>query len=171
MLRSFGGHEPKVHPRAFVHAAAELIGRVELADGASVWPFAVLRGDVDLVRIGGRSNVQDLTVMHGREGRPVLVGRGVTVGHRAILHGARVGDGCLVGMGAVVMEAEIGRECLVGAGAMILAGARFAARRLILGSPARAVRPLSARELASLRSSAAGYAALARRHLRTSRVL
>src|ERR1700758_3593244 len=101
MLRSFEGSKPKLHPTAFVHDSAELIGRVSLAEGSSVWPGCVLRGDIDTIPIGAGSNVQDLTVIHTRDGHPTVVGKGVTVGHRAILHGARVGNRCLIGMGAI----------------------------------------------------------------------
>lgn len=169
MIRSYGRRRPRVHPSAFVHEAAEVIGRVSLGEGASVWPGAVLRGDVDAVRVGARTNIQDGAVVHCREGRPAVLGRGVTVGHRAIVHGAVVGDLCLVGMGAVVMEAVIGRECLIAAGALVPKGLRVPPRSLVMGMPAKVRRPLTGRELKHLRQSEASYVALARRHRATSR--
>ena len=103
MIRSFSGRTPKIHPKAFVHDAAEIIGKVTLDAEASVFPGCVLRGDIDEIRIGARTNIQDQTVIHTRAGSPTIVGKGVTVGHRAILHGCRIGDRALIGMGAIVM--------------------------------------------------------------------
>ncbi|HEX4047704.1 MAG TPA: gamma carbonic anhydrase family protein [Elusimicrobiota bacterium] len=171
MIRSFDGSRPKLHPTAFVHDSAELIGRVVLAEGASVWPGAVLRGDIEAITIGAGSNVQDLTVMHTRAGHPTVVGKGVTVGHRAILHGCRVGDRTLVGMGAIIMEAEIGPRCLIGAGALITAGMRIPAESLVLGAPAKAVRRLKPAELRMLAASERSYRKLARRHAATERAV
>lgn len=171
MIRTFESAKPAVHGTAFIHDTAELVGRVRVGEGASVWPYCVLRGDVDGVVIGARSNIQDLTVIHCREGRPAVVGRGVTVGHRVIIHGSRIGDGCLIGMGAVVMEATIGRECLVAAGALVLAGMKIPPRSLVLGAPAKVARPLTAAELRGLKESVAGYVRLARRHARTSKAV
>lgn len=168
MVRTFRGAAPRVHPAAWVHDSAELIGAVRIGREASIWPGAVLRGDVERIVVGEATNVQDLCVFHGRERRPVLLGRGITVGHRVVLHGCRVGDGSLIGMGSVVMEAEIGRECLVAAGSLVLAGMRFAPRSLVLGSPAHAARTLTAAELRGLRASARSYVQLARSHRRTS---
>jgi len=171
MLRSFQGARPRLHPTAFVHDSAELIGQVTLGEGASVWPGCVLRGDIDRIVIGAGSNVQDLTVVHTREGHPTLVGKGVTVGHRAILHGCRIGDRTLVGMGAIVMEATVGARCLIGAGALITAGMRIPAESLVLGAPAKVVRRLRPDELRMLAASERSYRALARAHAKTERAL
>lgn len=171
MIRSFDGASPKIHVDAFVHDSAELIGRVELGAGASIWPGCVLRGDIREIRIGAGSNVQDLTVIHTREGHPTIVGRGVTVGHRAILHGCRIGERTLVGMGAIIMEAEIGARCLIGAGALITAGMKIPAESLVLGAPAKTVRKLKPEELRLLAESERSYRALARRHAATERVV
>lgn len=170
MIRSFEGRVPRVHPTAFVHDSAELIGRVSLAAEASVFPGCVLRGDIDEIRIGARSNIQDLTVIHPRERRPTIVGRDVTVGHRAVLHGCRIGDQALIGMGAIVMEATVGARALIGAGALVPAGAYVPPGVLALGSPVRVIRRLRPRELRMLAQSARSYAALAKRHLAASRV-
>lgn len=171
MLRSFEGDRPKIHPTAFVHDTAQVIGRVTLAEGSSVWPGCVLRGDIDRIAIGAGSNVQDLTVIHTREGHPTLVGKGVTVGHRAILHGCRIGDRTLIGMGAIIMEARVGARCLIGAGALITAGMDIPAGSLVLGSPAKVVRKLRPEELRMLAESERSYRALARAHIKTERVL
>ena len=171
MIRSFGARQPQIHSTAFVHDSAEVIGRVALGAEASVWPLAVLRGDVAAISVGARSNIQDLAVVHADHGRPARIGRGVTVGHGAVIHGARIGDGCLVGMGAIVLECSVGAQCLIGAGALVPKGARIPPRSLVLGLPAQVKRRLTAAELAGLRSSAALYARLAREHARSSRVV
>ena len=171
MIRSFDGVRPRLHPTAFVHDSAEVIGRVVLGAGASVWPGCVLRGDIDRIVVGAGSNIQDLTVIHTRDGAPTLVGKGVTVGHRATLHGCRVGDLTLVGMGAIVMEATIGARCLIGAGALITAGMKIPPNSLVLGAPAKVVRKLKPEELRMLAASERSYRALARRHAATERAV
>ncbi|HAM36816.1 MAG TPA: gamma carbonic anhydrase family protein [Elusimicrobia bacterium] len=171
MIRSFGRHKPQIHSKAFVHDSAEVIGRVSLAAGASVWPMAVLRGDVHRIAVGERTNIQDHCTVHCDHDYPTVIGRGVTVGHGAVLHGCRVLDGCLVGMGATVLECVIGPECLIGAGALLPRGTRIPRGSLVLGIPGKVVRPLTPRELAALRGSAADYVRLAREFLETSRVV
>ncbi len=171
MIRSFAGCRPRIHPKAFVHDSAEVIGKVTLAKDASVFPGCVLRGDIDEIKIGARSNIQDLTVIHPRHGSPAIIGRGVTVGHRAVLHGCRLGDNVLVGMGAIIMEATIGARTLIGAGALIPAGAKIPSGVLVLGTPGKVVRKLKPAELRSLGESERAYMALARRHKTASRVV
>jgi carbonic anhydrase/acetyltransferase-like protein (isoleucine patch superfamily) len=170
MIRSFEKSAPRVDQTAFVHDSAEVIGDVVVGPRASLWPHVVLRGDVDGIRVGARSNIQDNSVLHCREGKPCVVGRGVTIGHNAVVHGARVGDYCLIGMGAIVMEARIGKECLIAAGAMVPAGMVIPPRSLVMGLPAKVVRKLSAKEVRALHESEAGYVKLADRHRRTSKV-
>ncbi len=169
MLRTFGSHRPTLHPSSFVHDGAELIGKVFVEREASVWPGCVLRGDIDRIVVGARANVQDLTVIHTRDGRPTIIGRGVTVGHRAILHGCRVGAQTLVGMGAIIMEADIGARCLIGAGALIPAGVKIPPGVLVLGAPGKVVRKLRADELRMLAESERDYVARAKAHAKSSR--
>ncbi len=171
MIRTYGVHSPRIAPSAFVHDSAEIIGRVTLGKESSIWPMAVLRGDVDAVRIGPRSNVQDQSVIHCREGFPAVIGARVTVGHGVILHGCRIEDACLIGMGSVIMEATIGAGSLVAAGALILRGLKVPPRSLVLGSPARVARRLTPKEYAEIERSARNYVAYAREHARNSRVL
>lgn len=170
MIRKFEKRSPKIHASAFVHDSAEVIGKVTLAKDSSVFPGCVLRGDIDEIRIGERSNVQDLTVIHTREGRPTIIGKGVTVGHRAILHGCRLGDQVLVGMGAIIMEATVGARTIVGAGALIPAGAKIPGGVLVIGMPAKVARKLRPDELRMLAHSERQYVALSRRHKTSSRV-
>ncbi len=165
MIRPFGRIRPVVSPTAFVHPSAEVIGRVSLEDGASVWPGAVLRGDIEKISVGSESNIQDNAVVHTDHGVPTMVGRRVTVGHGAILHSCCVEDGALIGMGSVVLgKAVVGRGALVGAGSVVAPGARIPAGHLALGSPARVVRPLRRREISDITKNALRYIRLAALH-------
>ncbi len=148
----------------FIAEDAQLIGRVRIGRDVSIWFGAVLRGDNDAIEIGDGSNVQDHAVLHVDAGRPVRVGAGVTIGHRAIVHGCTIGANSLVGMGATLLNgSRVGRDCLIGAGALLTENKDFADGSLILGAPAKAVRPLTAEEIDGLRLSAARYVANGRR--------
>ncbi|MFA6316096.1 MAG: gamma carbonic anhydrase family protein [Elusimicrobiota bacterium] len=171
MIRTFDGNTPKIHPKAFVHDSAEVIGKVSVGPGASIWPMAVLRGDIDRIAVGEGSNIQDGCVLHTRRGSPALIGRRVTVGHGAVLHGAAVADDCLIGMGAVVMEAAIGRGSVVGAGAVVPAGLKVPPGSLVLGVPAKVVKKLHRDSIKEIRGSAATYARLADTTRKSSRVV
>ncbi|CAD5374575.1 conserved hypothetical protein [Rubrivivax sp. A210] len=167
-IYQLGDDVPRIAPGAWVADSAQIIGRVALAEGASVWYGAVLRGDNEWITIGARSNVQDGSVLHTDIGSPLTLGEDVTVGHQVTLHGCSVGDGALIGIQAVVLNgAKIGRHCLVGAGAVVTEGKEFPDGWLILGAPAKAVRPLGPEQLARLRSGALHYVANAQRHART----
>lgn len=142
----------------FVARGAVVAGDVQVGEQASIWFAAVVRADTEGIRIGARTNVQDGCVLHADPGFPCEIGVGVTIGHRAVVHGARVGDGCMIGMGALLLNgAEVGPRSLVGAGALLVGGRRHPSEHLILGSPAKAVRPLTAEEIADLERSAAHY--------------
>ena len=135
-----------------------MIGQVVLQKNSSVWFGAVLRGDNEPITIGENSNVQDGAILHTDAGRPLTIGAGVTIGHRAVLHGCTIGENSLVGIGAIVLNgARIGRDSLVGAGALVTEDKHFPDGSLILGSPARVLRPLTEDEIAGLRASAAHY--------------
>lgn len=150
---------PRIDPSAYVAPGAQLIGLVELAAGASVWFNAVLRGDNEPIVIGPDSNVQECAVLHTDPGSPLVLGRGVTVGHQVMLHGCTVGDGSLIGIQAIVLnDVRIGRECLIGAGALIPEGREIPDRSLVLGSPAKVVRTLTDEDVARLHAGAAHYA-------------
>ena len=155
---------PRIAGSAWVADSAQVIGNVVLHDDASIWFGAILRGDTETLTIGRGSNVQDGSVLHADAGFPVTLGEDVTVGHQVMLHGCTIGDGSLIGIQAVVLNgAKIGRGCLVGAGALVTEGKEFADGSLIIGSPARAVRPLRPEEIAGLKGSAAHYVENARR--------
>lgn len=142
----------------WVAPGARVMGTVTLRSGASVWFNAVIRGDKERITIGEGSNIQDGAVLHADPGVPLTVGRNVTVGHKAILHGCEIGDGALIGMNAVVLNnARIGNECLVGANALITEGKEFPDGSMVLGAPAKVVRELTEEERAGLRASAERY--------------
>lgn len=159
MLHPFGGKSPRIAPGVFIADGAQVIGDVEIGAGSSIWFNTVVRGDVEKIRIGARTNVQDLSCIHvASSGWGTTVGDETTIGHRVVLHGCKVGDHCLIGIGAVVLDgAEIGDEAMVGANALVTSGTRIPPRMLVLGTPARVVRPLTDAELAFLRDNAANY--------------
>jgi len=162
------GVSPRISSTAWVADSAQVMGNVELADDSSVWFGVVIRGDTEIIRIGRGSNIQDLSVLHADIGKPLTVGEDVTVGHRVMLHGCTIGDGSLIGIGAVVLNgAKIGRACLVGAGSLVTEGKEFPDGSMIIGSPARVVRELTAEKVADLRRSARDYVANARRFAAT----
>lgn len=162
---ALGDVAPQLGEAAYVAPGAQVIGRVVLGARASVWFGAVLRGDNDPITVGDESNIQDGAMIHADPGVPTTIGREVTVGHHAIVHGASVGDRSLIGMGATLLNrAVIGADSIVGANALVTEGKVFPDGSLIVGAPARLVRPLTAAEIARLRLSAATYVANARRY-------
>ncbi len=169
-LLSFGGRTPTLGACAWVAPGAVLVGDVTLGADSSVWYGCVVRGDVNAIRIGARSNVQDGSVLHvTRERFDTEVGDEVTIGHRAVVHGCRVGDGALIGIGAVVLDgAVIGEGALVGAGAVVTPGKTIPPRSLVVGTPARVIRTLEDADLEKHRQQALLYVELARSHAASS---
>jgi len=157
---------------AYIDEAALVIGDVEIGDDTSVWPMCVIRGDIHHIRIGGRTNIQDGSVLHvthdseyKRGGSPLIIGHEVTVGHQATLHACTVGDQCLIGMGSIVLDgAVIENGAMLGAGSLVNPGKIIEGGYLWLGRPARRVRKLTDKEKAYLKYSAAHYVKLQRRH-------
>jgi carbonic anhydrase/acetyltransferase-like protein (isoleucine patch superfamily) len=165
MIYALDGITPQIDPSAWVAPDANVIGRVVLGQGASVWFGATLRGDNEEIRLGDRTNVQESSVLHTDMGFPLVIGDDCTIGHRAMLHGCTIGDGTLIGMGATVLNgARIGKGCLIGACALITEGKEIPDGSLVMGSPGRVVRTLDAAAGAKLLLSAKGYAANARRY-------
>ncbi len=164
--RAFESMRPRLRDGAWVAPSADVIGDVEMGEGANVWYGCVLRGDVMPIRIGERTNIQDLTVIHVTSGEhATTVGDDVTVGHRAILHGCTVEDHCLIGMGAILLDGvHVEPYCLIGAGAVVTPGKRIPEGSLVLGSPGRVVRQLTEEERAAIDESALHYVELAARH-------
>lgn len=154
-----------IHPSAFIHDSAVVIGDVHLGARSSVWPTAVLRGDVDRIEVGEDSNVQDGAVLHCEEGIPCIIGNRVTIGHRAIVHGALVQDDVLIGMGAVVLNSVVvGRGSLIGAGAVVAEGTVIPPGSLVLGVPGKVVGTLNSEQRARLAEGHVSYVAMRERH-------
>ncbi len=171
-IRNFEENKPRIHDSAYVDESAVVIGNVVLEADSSIWPSSVLRGDINLIHIGKRSNIQDGTVIHvthagpyNPQGFKTWVGDHVTVGHRCILHGCSINDYCLIGMGVCLMDGvQVESNVIVGAGTLATPGKVLTSGYLWLGSPARRVRPLKSEEIEFLRYSAEYYVNLKNRH-------
>src|SRR4249919_704292 len=173
-VRPYLDQLPRIGARAWIDPAATVIGDVEIGEDASIWPGAVVRGDVNSIRIGARSNLQDLCVVHVTHagpygppgGFPTVIGEDVTIGHGAIIHACTIGDACLIGMGAILLDgARVEQNGFVGAGAVVAPGKIVGSGELWLGNPARCVRRLSEAEIGQLYYSAQHYLKLKDRYL------
>jgi len=166
MVIALPGAAPRIDPTAYIHSSAHVIGDVHVGAESSVWFHTVVRGDVHSVRIGQRTNIQDNATVHvTRDRHATVIGDEVTVGHNAVVHGCTIGNRCLIGIAAVVLDGcVIGDDCLIGAGALLTPGTTMPAGQLVLGCPARVVRPLTDAERHSLIQSAANYVANAARY-------
>ncbi len=170
MIYTFEERAVTVRGTCFVAESAVLIGSVVLEDNASVWFNAVLRADSEAITVGPESNIQDGAVLHTDAGTGLSLGRGVTVGHNAILHGCAVGDYSLVGIGSVILNrARIGKYCIVGASALVAEGRDIPDRSLVLGTPGRVVRTLTDDEISALQRTAGRYVAKSHRYLKSLR--
>jgi carbonic anhydrase/acetyltransferase-like protein (isoleucine patch superfamily) len=153
----------QIHDSVFIAAGAVVVGDVTLAQDVSVWFNAVLRGDTELLIISAGTNIQDGAILHADPGYPTIIGKGCTIGHRAIVHGARVGDNTLVGMGAILLNGvQVGANSIIGAGALLTQDKIFPANALILGSPAKVIRDVTPEEISANLASAEGYIRKAR---------
>ena len=165
MLYDLGDRRVSISGDVFVAPTAAVIGSVVLHPDSSVWWGAVLRGDADVITVGPESNVQDNAVLHADPGFPLTLGRGVTVGHHAMIHGCTIGEGSLIGINAVVLNrAVIGKHCLIGANSLIPEGKVIPERSLVCGSPGRIIRELTDHEISRLKASADGYVNNAQRY-------
>lgn len=167
MIKNFGSRIPKLHPTAFITDDAVVIGDVEIGEDASVWFGSVIRGDVNFIRIGARTNIQDATVIHvSSRTHSTILEEEITVGHRVTLHGCHVERGCLIGIGSIVMDGvRVGARSLVGAGSLLTPGTQIPPRSLVLGSPGRVKRELTDAELAYLDQSWRNYVELKSKYL------
>lgn len=166
MILPFRGKAPVLAQEVYIAPDAVVIGDVELGPQASIWFHAVVRADVERIRIGACTNIQDNVTIHVTRDRwPTTLGVGVTIAHGAVLHGCTIGDHSLIGIRAVILDgAEIGTECLIGAGALVVPGTRIPPRSCVLGSPAKCVRTLRPEEIVHLHESADNYVAYAREY-------
>lgn len=172
---NFQNYTPKIAKNVFIAPSADVIGRVELGEDSAVWFGAVIRGDVNSIKIGARSNIQDLSMVHVThyklddmsDGYPTIIGDDVTVGHHVMLHGCTIEDACLIGMSATILDgAVIGKESIVGAGSLVTKNKVFPPRSLIMGSPAKVVRELNSDEIAELYASASRYVAFKNEYMK-----
>lgn len=165
MIYELDGIAPEIDDDSWVAADANLIGKVRIGQGASVWFGSTLRGDNEWIEVGAGSNVQENSVLHTDMGYPLTIGENCTIGHKAMLHGCTIGDCTLIGMGATVLNgAKIGKNCLIGAGALITEGKEIPDGSLVMGMPGKVVRALDEAAIDGLMRSARGYQANARRY-------
>jgi carbonic anhydrase/acetyltransferase-like protein (isoleucine patch superfamily) len=166
VIRPFGGKNPLVDETAFVAPSAAVIGDVTIGARSTIWYGAVLRGDVEKIRVGSETSIQDNTVIHvDSSGFSTVVGDRVTVGHSVVLHGCRVGDNALIGIGSIVLNgAEVGEGAMVGAGSLVTPGTKIPPGMLALGSPARVKRPLTEEEKRHVQAGVENYIRLGREH-------
>ena len=167
MLLKYKNDFPKIAKSAWIAPSADIIGDVEIGEDSSVWFGCVIRGDVHYIKIGKRTSIQDLSMIHVThfekekklgDGFPTIIGDDVTIAHRVMLHGCIIGNACLIGMNATILDgAEIGEESIVGAGALVTGGKKFPPRSLILGSPAKVVRSLTDKEIENIYKNAKNY--------------
>lgn len=173
-VRNFNNSQPKIGKAVFIDENSLVIGNVTLGDDVSIWPMTVVRGDVESITIGEGTNVQDGSVLHvthaGKytpEGRPLIIGKGVTIGHRAVVHACTVGDYCLIGMGAIIMDdAVLGDYVMLGAGSLVPPGKKLASGYLYVGVPAKQARTLTVTEKESLEYSSRQYIQLKNEYLK-----
>lgn len=174
-IRPFEQHTPQIHATVYVDDTALVIGDVEIGEDSSIWPMSVIRGDIQRIRIGARTSIQDGSVIHVTHdsrfcpgGQPTLIGNDVTVGHKVILHACTIEDYCLIGMGSIIMDKAVVRSRVtIGAGSVVPPGKVLESGFLYVGSPVKQVRPLNERELEFLEYSAQNYRRLRERHLQT----
>ncbi|MCF6300455.1 MAG: gamma carbonic anhydrase family protein [Proteobacteria bacterium] len=159
---------PKIHKSVYIDPQSKIIGDVEIAQDTSVWPMVVIRGDVNFIKIGAQTNIQDGSILHvthksksNPQGNPLILGKGITVGHGVILHACTIGDYCLIGMGAILMDkVQVEPHAMIGAGSLVTPGKIIKSGELWLGNPAKKVRMLSEKEIKSLEYSARQYVKL-----------
>jgi len=166
VIHKFKDFTPKIGKNTWIAPSADVIGDVEIGEDSSVWFGTVIRGDGHYIKIGSRTSIQDISMVHithhkktdRSDGSPTIIGDDVTIGHRVMLHGCTIEDACLIGMSATILDnAVIGKESIVGAGALVTKGKVFPPRSLIIGSPAKVVRELTDEEVAELYASASRY--------------
>ena len=164
LIKPYKGIHPKLHPTVFVVETAVIIGDVEIGEYSSIWFNAVVRGDVHYIRIGDRTNIQDLCMLHvTKDTHPLILGNDITVGHSVTLHGCTIKDRCLIGMGTTILDgAVVGEDCIIGAGALVTEGTVIPPGTLTIGMPAKPKRDLTEKEIARIRQSAQNYIDYAR---------
>jgi len=165
MIRDFDGKKPQTHQDSFVAESADIIGDVIMEEGSSIWYGAVARGDINLIKIGKYSNVQDNASLHNESKTPLIIGDFTTIGHNAVVHGCTIGNNCLIGMGSVVLNrAKIGDNCIIAAGAVVTEDTEIPPNSLVMGIPAKVRRTLSEEEIKGIKENASSYYKLWKRY-------
>ncbi len=166
MVKAFNGVFPKIDENCYISESVDIIGRVTLGRDVNVWFGSRIRGDINTIVVGDYSNIQENSVIHVDINSPTTIGKNVTIGHGAIIHGCTIEDNVLVGMGAIVLnDAHLAKNCIVGAGALVTQGKSFPEGSLILGNPAKVVRALTPEEIIHIQQSAEEYVALSKNHM------
>ncbi|MFZ5351403.1 MAG: gamma carbonic anhydrase family protein [Bacillota bacterium] len=166
MILSYKGIKPEISDSVFLAQNCTIIGKCVVEEGCSIWFNTVLRADVNEIRVGKNTNIQDGVVVHCDHNHPTSIGENVTVGHNAIVHGCTIGSNCIIGMGSTILDgAVIGKNCIVGANSLVTSGKTIPDNSLIIGSPAKVIRELSAEEAEAIKKSAEGYYRLSREYL------
>jgi len=166
MIKSFKDKSPVINKSCFIAETANIIGDVTIGANSNIWYNVVIRADVDYVKIGENTNIQDNSVIHNSTGVPTIIGDNVTVGHNAIVHACTVGNNTLIGMGAIVLDgAEVGDYTIIGAGSLIAPGKKIPSGVLAVGSPAKVIRELTDAEKEGLRDSASNYVKISKDHM------
>lgn len=165
MIKEWNGLKPEIHETCFIAETADIVGSVIIGEDSSVWYKAVLRGDVDGIVVGKRSNIQDTCVVHTHAGLPAIIGDDVTIGHSAIIHACTIGDNCLIGMGATILDgAVIGEGSIIGAGAVVPPNMKVPPHSQVVGIPGKIIKTLSPERVNELIDHSRRYAALAKTH-------
>lgn len=168
-LHEFDGKKPKVHPDAYVSPRASLIGDVEVGEDSSIWESAVLRADMNYIRVGKGTSIQDNATVHTTFVNPTVIGEYVTAGHNSLIHACEIGDRTVVGMGAIVLDgAKVGKECVIGAGSVVTQGSIIPDRSLVLGIPGKVRKEVSDDMLASFNAGTELYIELGKKHKESS---
>ncbi len=165
MIKPYNGIFPKIHPSAFIADSAEVIGDVTIGEDSSIWYKTVVRGDVNFIKIGIRTNIQDLCVLHVADSHPLIIGDDVTAGHRAVIHACTIQSCTLIGIGAIVLDGAVVEEnSMVGAGSLVAPGFKVPSGTVVMGVPAKVKRELSPEEVTQLKQSAANYVEYSKKH-------
>ncbi len=170
MINEFGGYQPVIDESAFIHESAVIIGNVEIKKNAGIWCGATIRGDVEKITVGENSNIQDNCILHTGKGMPMNIGNNVVVGHGVNLHSCTIEDNALIGIGSILLDgAYIGKNCIVAAGSLVSPGKKFAEGKLLMGTPAKAVRDITEKDIHHQRTLVKAYRELANKYKKTEK--
>ena len=166
MIRSLDGNKPSIGKDCFIDEMSKISGQVEIQNRVSVWPFVSIRGDMNKIIIGENTNIQDNTTVHVDTNSPTIIGKNITIGHNAVIHGCEIGDNTLIGMGAILLnDVKVGKGCLIGAGALLTPGTKVPDDSLVLGAPAKVIKQLKEKDKEAIIKNSKEYMRLAEIHI------